>query len=58
MQTQQVRSKDEIVKDTYQAAYRHGAEAMRQLVAEVLRSSYDAGTANLVLLLPIPELER
>lgn len=55
---QHQKRKDEASTDTYRSAYRHGAEAMRQLVAEVLRSSYDAGTANLVLLLPIPELER
>lgn len=40
------------------AAFAQGAEAMRKMIADALRTAYDAGLANLVLILPAPEMER
>ncbi len=39
------------------AAYRDGQRDMRDEAADALASSYDAGAANLVRSLPLPELE-
>lgn len=58
MHQQEQKTKTETASDAYRDGYRHGIEAMRVIAAEALRSSYDAGAANLVLILPEPELER
>ena len=46
-----------MIRDLIRAAYQDGMEDMREIAAAALASSYDAGAANLVRSLPIPELE-